>query len=144
LLVTLKQQEQNKTAIVTDVLVEYGRLVPSVLNSRVIRAPPSLIGINPSSITTRLLLMNGFGSGRIDPRTGIVVDDGVLVVSQSTNTIVMQTTLKMPTDDITTVVCDVHYFDDGGGPIATTRYFVLLDDETSVGSTMSLNVEDAR
>lgn len=88
--------------------------------------------------------MNGFGSGRIDPRTGIVVDDGVLVVSQSTNTIAMQTTLKMPTDDITTVVCDVHYFDDGGGPIATTRYFVLLDDETSVGSTMSLNVEDAR
>jgi hypothetical protein len=50
----------------------------------------------------------------------------------------------MPTDDMTTAVCDVHYFDDGDGPIATTRYFVLLGDGACVGSTVSLDVEDAR
>lgn len=56
----------------------------------------------------------------------------------------VQKTQQMPTDDMTTAVCDVHYFDDGDGPIATTRYFVLLGDGACVGSTVSLDVEDAR
>lgn len=56
----------------------------------------------------------------------------------------MLTTQAMPTDEMKKVVCDVHYFDDGDGPIATTRYLVLLDGETSVGSTISVDVKDAR
>lgn len=50
----------------------------------------------------------------------------------------------MSDDAPQTVVVDVHYMADDDSHIGSTRYYVLLTDETSIGSTMSLGATDAR